>query len=309
MELRLPQEKLSKLKKLLSEWQLKKVCSRKKPKSLLGHLNDACSVVKPGRLFIGRLSPFSQKQNANIETSVGLTVRPQMAAHVHWILERHLHPAMSSLKSSRPWVAERCLRFMGCRYLLELRLDSVSVAICLSTRANCNQRTSPIAIATLWGRQWKGTTVRANCDNEAAVTVIYSGYSRDPFVMHVLRCIFFFSATFDFNLTANITKSCLPITPNYLLKLRSVWEKEASNIMQWAACCTYYFWFLRSGKISIPSDREYDPSTHLSFGDTAADSHENTSTIAIKIKASKTDPLQVRYYDLLGSDKIPIYAP
>ena len=83
MELRLPQEKLSKLKKLLSEWQLKKVCSRKKPKSLLGHLNDACSVVKPGRLFIGRLSPFSQKQNANIETSVGLTVRPQMAAHVH----------------------------------------------------------------------------------------------------------------------------------------------------------------------------------------------------------------------------------
>ena len=145
--------------------------------------------------------------------------------------------------------------------------------------------------------QWKGTTVRPNCDNEAVVIVINSGYSRDSFLMHVLRCIFFFSATFDFNLTAahipgcyntladaisrnkhvlrgikkehskqaNITKSRLPITPNILLKLRSVWEEEASNIMLWAACCTCYFGFLRSGEISIPSDREYDPSTHLAI--------------------------------------------
>ena len=95
-------------------------------------------------------------------------------------------------------------------------------------------------------------------NNEAVVTVINSGYSRYSFLMHVLRCIFFFSATFDFNLTAahipgcyntladaisrnkhvlrgikkehskqaNITKSRLPITPNILLKLRSVWEEE-----------------------------------------------------------------------------------
>ena len=32
---------------------------------------------------------------------------------------------------------------------------------------------APIAIAcALWGRQWKATTVRANCDNEAEVMVI-----------------------------------------------------------------------------------------------------------------------------------------
>ena len=174
-----------------------------------------------------------------------------------------------------------------------------------------------------WGRQWKGTTVRTNCDNEAVVVDINSGYSQDSFLMHVLRCIFFFfSATFDFNLTAahipgcyntladgisrnkhvlrgikkehskqaNITKSHLPITPNNLLKLRSVWEEEASNIMLWAACCTCYFRFLRSGEISIPSDREYDPSTHLAIKLWRyVLPHENTSTIIIKIKASKTD--------------------
>ena len=109
-----------------------------------------------------------------------------------------------------------------------------------------------------------------------------------PKLEHVLRGI-----KKEHSKQANITKPRLPMTPNILLKLRSVWEEEASNfnhIMLWAACCTCYFGFLRSGEISIPSDKEYDPSTHLSFGDIAVDSHENTSTIAIKIKASKTDP-------------------
>ena len=58
---------------------------------------------------------------------------------------------------------------------------------------------------------------------------------------------------------------------------------------------------MRSGEISIPSDKEYDPSTHLSFGDIAVDSHENTSTVAIKIKASKADPYRHGIMIYLGA--------
>ena len=50
-----------------------------------------------------------------------------------------------------------------------------------------------------------------------------------------------------------------------------------------------YFGFLRSGEICVPSDTEYDPSTHLSISDLAVDSHQNTSSISVTIKASKTD--------------------
>ena len=39
---------------LLVEWQLKTVCSKEQLESLLGHLDNACSVVKPGRSFISR---------------------------------------------------------------------------------------------------------------------------------------------------------------------------------------------------------------------------------------------------------------
>ena len=61
----------------------------------------------------------------------------------------------------------------------------------------------PILLAcAVWGSHWHGITVRANCDNEAVVTVINSGYSKEPFLSHLLRCIFFFSAKYDFLLTA-----------------------------------------------------------------------------------------------------------
>ena len=55
VELRLPRDKLNRLKDLLAEWQFKKVCSREMLELLLGHLNHASSVVIPRRSFIGRL--------------------------------------------------------------------------------------------------------------------------------------------------------------------------------------------------------------------------------------------------------------
>ena len=66
------------------------------------------------------------------------------------------------------------------------------------------------------------------------------------------------------------TKPRLPMTPNILLKLRAVWEGDSSafdNIMLWAACCTCYFGFLRSGEICMPSETRYDTDTHLTFSD------------------------------------------
>lgn len=98
----------------------------------------------------------------------------------------------------------------------------------------------------------------------------------------------------------------LPITPDILLKLRTVWEQEPSafdNIMVWAACCTCYFGFLRSGEICAPPggrDR-FDPTTHLCLADISVDSHSNTSVVSVKIKASKTDPFRLGNTVFLGA--------
>ena len=82
------------------------------------------------------------------------------------------------------------------------------------------------------------------------------------------------------------------MTPDILLQMRKVWNKEPSrfdNIMLWAACCLCYYGFLRSGEITVPSESAYDKAVHLNGEDLAVDSVANPSIIKVTIKASKMD--------------------
>ena len=54
-ELRLPEEKLHRLRTLLQEWGARKSCQRRQLESLIRLLNHACKVVRPGRSFLRRL--------------------------------------------------------------------------------------------------------------------------------------------------------------------------------------------------------------------------------------------------------------
>ena len=90
----------------------------------------------------------------------------------------------------------------------------------------------------------------------------------------------------------------LPVTPAILRLLRQFWEREQHNpdhIMLWAACCTCFFGFLRSGEITVPSAKEYDAGCHLSEGDVALDCSTAPSAVQVKIKASKIDPFRKVY--------------
>ena len=72
----------------------------------------------------------------------------------------------------------------------------------------------------------------------------------------------------------------LPITPELLLKMKRVWEKnpkDFDSVMMWAACCTCFFGFLRSGEISVPSEAAYDKGTHLNFADVSVDNRREPS--------------------------------
>ena len=52
LELRLPDEKLEKLRQLITDWQGRKCCKKRDLESLTGYLCHACKVVRPGRRFL-----------------------------------------------------------------------------------------------------------------------------------------------------------------------------------------------------------------------------------------------------------------
>ena len=60
--------------------------------------------------------------------------------------------------------------------------------------------------------------------------------------------------------------------------------------MLWAACTTCFFGFLRSGEITVPLLRDFNPGAHLCVSDVTLDSRSAPPRIVqLNIKASKTD--------------------
>ena len=53
--LRLPNDKLQRLRALLNDWETRKSCTRKELESLVGLLNHTCKVVRSGRAFLRRM--------------------------------------------------------------------------------------------------------------------------------------------------------------------------------------------------------------------------------------------------------------
>jgi len=62
----------------------------------------------------------------------------------------------------------------------------------------------PIVVAAaIWGHKWRGSTVQILCGNAAVVAILNQNSSRDREVMHLLRCLAFITAKFQFLITAS----------------------------------------------------------------------------------------------------------
>ena len=72
-------------------------------------------------------------------------------------------------------------------------------------------------------------------------------------------------------------KERLLITPDILLEMKEVWNKQPN------------FGFLRSGEITVTSENTNDKSVHLNMADVAVDSTTSLSLVRVTIKELKTD--------------------
>ena len=100
---------------------------------------------------------------------------------------------------------------------------------------------------------------------------------------------------------ATCSKSRLTITPNMLKGDPG----RKTGTMLTISCygqlaAPAFFGFLRSGEITVPSMKSYDPGCHLSAGDVTLDSLTSPKAVQIHIKASKTDPFRKGLMVYLG---------
>lgn len=213
LEVRLPQEKLRELRKILGEWRGRKVCRKRDLESIIGHLNHACNAVRAGRSFKRWLQDLSAKVNRD-DRQVRLNVEAR--AEIEWWWQfgvRWNGTAMmcSVVAAEQPQVelVTDASGSWGCGAAWNERWFQLSWSMVEEVRAwtIMPKELLPIVVAAaVWGPQWRRLTVKARCDNMAVVATIRSGSCKEQHAMHLRRCLAFIEASVPFVLVAEHIK-------------------------------------------------------------------------------------------------------
>ena len=208
MQARLPQDKLTRLCEELVGWQDKKSCTRKELEHLVGVLQFACRVVPQGRPFVRRM--------------INLLCVPSKSFHhvrlnkefqsdlLWWHSFAHAWNGISLLHLSNNLIPSAniftdasgsfgCGAIWGGKWLQggwPSEWQSVNIMV---------KELVPVVLAcAVWGRQWSGRHIHLHIDNMSVVAVLAKGSSKEPsgIVMHLLCCLSFFSAYFQFSYSA-----------------------------------------------------------------------------------------------------------
>ena len=202
---RLPAEKLARTLALVKDWSSRRSCKRKQLESLLGHLQHAATVVRPGRTFVRRLIEL-------------LSVARRKD---RWVR------LSATTRSDLVWWETFLQGWNGISMIPRFSLPGIVVESDASGSWGCGARWGsqwlqwqwveeathwhiapkellPILFAVaVWGQHWRGRLVHCRCDNMAVVSVVNSGYARDTTLMHMLRCLFFLVSHYQVTVQAS----------------------------------------------------------------------------------------------------------
>ena len=203
-ELRLPEDKLKRILETVTHWIGKKACTKNELESLIGSLHHACQVIHPGRSFMRRAISLLKVAKC-----------------------RHHHIRLNAeFRSDMMWWKVFASHWNGASLLIHKDSTEVTLTSDASGTWGCGAYSShkwfqlrwndkvrgwhiaakeliPIVIAGIvWGKEWKGCRVLAQCDNAAVVAVVNKRYCQDKHLMRMLRCLFFVEAHFQFKTVA-----------------------------------------------------------------------------------------------------------
>lgn len=201
-EVRLPQYKLTRLKGLINEWQSRKAASKRQLQSLLGHLHHAATVVAPGRSFTHSLiQALKRLTYPSHKVRLSAQARDDIAWWGLFLCEwngiAYFAKPRKAIKvvsdASGTWGCAAIEESTGhwCQVSWPTVWQDVNIAV---------KELLPVVLAAaLWGNRWRGTTVTFWIDNHAVVAVLTKRRARDAHLAHLLRCLFFYEAQFDFD--------------------------------------------------------------------------------------------------------------
>ena len=197
-------EKLDRLMKLVSDWLVRKACTKSELESLIGQLQHAATVVRAGRSFLRRMIVLLKSRRSSAHF---IRLNQSFRSDLRWwhtfLRDWNGISLLAAIGEAEPafTVASDASGSWGCGAFFGPHWFQFHWPPAASSFSIAFLELVPIIIAgILWGKLWANCHVRALCDNQAVVDVIRSRYCCDDQLMHLLRCLFFVEARHNFTL-------------------------------------------------------------------------------------------------------------
>ena len=205
--LRLPDEKLVRLRTTLSQWSLCKTCRRRELESLVGSLQHACRVVKPGRAFLRQIIDLLRLPSAT-KGHHHIRLNRDFRADLQWwcIFAEHWNGVAALPQQGSPafGVTSDASGNWGCgAWSGNSWLQFAWPSLARDHHIAFKELFAGLLAFAVWGERWRRKRVQWYCDNQAAVIAVMNRSCRDRSLMHLVRCLFFLEAWYEFELTAS----------------------------------------------------------------------------------------------------------
>ena len=208
MEIRLPQEKLRRIKSMLHTWKRRRSCTKRELLSMIGTLQHASTVVKPGRTFLRRMIDLSKRK---VHLDSHLRLNTDFRADLQWwatFIDSWNGVSVLSSLCRRPIDAKLvsdASGSWGCGAYFGSRWFSLSWSHCtawMDTHISVKELLPIVIACATWGPEMAERHIRAVCDNAAVVVMINKRTSSNSAAMHLLRCLYFICSRFNITLTS-----------------------------------------------------------------------------------------------------------
>ena len=221
MEARLPPVKLIKVQELVASWLSKKNATKREILSLVGLLQHAAKVVRPGRSFVRRMfMTVAKVKELDHFTRLNKEFRSDLLWWHTFLLSWNgisFIQVVSAGEGADLVIQTDHSGSWGCAAFFEGRWFQWKWPSEWSLIAIMAKELVPIVLScAVWGPCMSRKRVLFQCDYSSAVAAIQKGSAKESLVMHRLRSLWFFVACFDITVKAEHLPGSLNSTADQL---------------------------------------------------------------------------------------------
>ena len=201
-----PEERMQEIISLVSKWQGKKSSSKIELQSLIGKLQYITKCVRQSRVFLNRLLEALRSMNGKKSISLSESFQKDLKWWSMFIREYNGVSFIPSTIWAEPdvtFATDSCL--VGCGGICGGEYFHTAFPKDIEDQGLPIHRLEMLAVllaVRIWGSYLQGLKVRIYCDNEASVSVINSGRTKDAFMGSCIRELWLEVAKYGFELRA-----------------------------------------------------------------------------------------------------------